>query len=80
MSGHDPDDEARAMPDAPSILHRRAWIGGMAGAGVPGIFAAYRFHEEDPIFCRDRLRLTCRCGERLDDITFHEPRETTFTT
>ncbi len=43
-------------------------------------FAAYRFHEEDPVFFRDRLRLTCRCGERLGDFTFHEPRETTFST
>ncbi len=43
-------------------------------------FSAYRFHEEDPVFFRDRLRLTCRCGERLGDITFHDPRETTFST
>lgn len=28
-----------------------------------GEFAAYRFHDEDPIFFQDGLRLTCRCGE-----------------
>jgi hypothetical protein len=26
-------------------------------------FSAYRFHDEDPIFFQDGLRLTCRCGE-----------------
>jgi hypothetical protein len=26
-------------------------------------FSAYRFHDEDPIFFRNGLRLTCRCGE-----------------
>lgn len=26
-------------------------------------FSAYRFHDEDPLFFRDGLRLTCRCGE-----------------
>ncbi len=43
-------------------------------------FSAYRFHEEDPVYFRDRLRLTCRCGERLGDFTFHDPRETMFST
>ncbi len=28
-----------------------------------GRFSAYRFHDDDPIFFRDGLRLTCRCGE-----------------
>jgi hypothetical protein len=26
-------------------------------------FSAYRFHDDDPIFFHDGLRLTCRCGE-----------------
>jgi len=26
-------------------------------------FSAYRFHDDDPIFFQDGLRLTCRCGE-----------------
>lgn len=26
-------------------------------------FSAYRFHDEDPIFFQQGLRLTCRCGE-----------------
>jgi hypothetical protein len=26
-------------------------------------FSAYRFHDEDPIFFQNGLRLTCRCGE-----------------
>lgn len=26
-------------------------------------FSAYRFHDDDPVFFQDGLRLTCRCGE-----------------
>lgn len=26
-------------------------------------FSAYRFHDDDPVFFRSGLRLTCRCGE-----------------
>ena len=29
-------------------------------------FSAYRFHDEDPLFFRTGLRLTCRCGETED--------------
>ncbi len=29
-------------------------------------FSAYRFHDEDPVFFRSGLRLTCRCGETED--------------
>ncbi len=29
-------------------------------------FSAYRFHDEDPLFFRSGLRLTCRCGETED--------------
>lgn len=28
-----------------------------------GRFSAYRFHDDDPLFFQEGLRLTCRCGE-----------------
>ena len=43
-------------------------------------FSAYRFHDEDPIFFKDSLRLTCRCGELLGDEKLHDPPPTAFTT
>ena len=43
-------------------------------------FAAYRFHEQDPVFFQKGLRLTCRCGEELDGKVFHDPKQTTYTT
>lgn len=43
-------------------------------------FAAYRFHDEDPLFFRQGLRLTCRCGEELAGQKLHDPPETRFTT
>lgn len=43
-------------------------------------FSAYRFHDEDPIFFRDGLRLTCRCGEELHGKPMHDPPETRYTT
>jgi hypothetical protein len=43
-------------------------------------FSAYRFHDEDPIFFQQGLRLTCRCGEELRGHVFHDPSETTYTT
>ncbi len=36
-------------------------------------FSAYRFHEDDPVFFRNGLRLTCRCGEKIGDKVFHDP-------
>lgn len=30
-------------------------------------FSAYRFHEEDPIFFEKGLRLTVRCGEKVEN-------------
>lgn len=45
-----------------------------------GSFSAYRFHDEDPIFFGDGLRLTCRCGEELGGRVFHEPSDTTYWT
>ena len=43
-------------------------------------FSAYRFHEDDPVFFRNGLRLTCRCGEEIGEKVFHDPPETRFTT
>jgi hypothetical protein len=42
-------------------------------------FSAYRFHEEDPVFFKKGLRLTCRCGEKTDRQTWKAPA-TTYTT
>ena len=36
-------------------------------------FSAYRFHEDDPVFFHNGLRLTCRCGEKIGDKVFHDP-------
>jgi hypothetical protein len=43
-------------------------------------FSAYRFHEDDPVFFRNGLRLTCRCGEKIGDKVSHDPPETSYTT
>ena len=47
-------------------------------------FSAYRFHEDDPIFFRTGLRLTCRCGETEDGSLQGklkgDPPETEFST
>jgi len=43
-------------------------------------FSAYRFHEDDPVFFQNGLRLTCRCGERIGDKVFHDPPATRYTT
>jgi hypothetical protein len=48
-------------------------------------FSAYRFHDQDPIFFRSGLRLTCRCGETEDGTkdgkagVFPDTRYTTYT-
>ena len=43
-------------------------------------FSAYRFHEDDPIFFRDGLRLTCRCGEELNGQMMFDCPPTNYTT
>jgi hypothetical protein len=43
-------------------------------------FSAYRFHDEDPVFFKNGLRLTCRCGEKIGDKVFHDPPATRYTT
>jgi len=49
-----------------------------------GEFAAYRFHDDDPIFFQDGFRLTCRVGETfngtLEGKPFKDPQPTTYTT
>lgn len=43
-------------------------------------FSAYRFHDDDPIFFKNGLRLTCRCGEKSGDHTFGDPKPTVYST
>ena len=43
-------------------------------------FSAYRFHEDDPVFFQNGLRLTCRCGEKFGDKVFVDPPPTLYTT
>jgi hypothetical protein len=43
-------------------------------------FSAYRFHEDDPVFFQNGLRLTCRCGEKIGDKIFHNPPPANYTT
>ncbi len=46
-------------------------------------FSAYRFHDLDPIVFSDRIRLSCRCGEKRGDEVFGttgHPQPATFTT
>lgn len=49
-----------------------------------GRFSAYRFHDEDPIFYQNGLRLTCRCGETehgaAEGGAYLRPPKTRFTT
>ena len=48
--------------------------------GARNAFSAYRFHDEDPLFFHDGLRLTCRCGEELNGAMLHDPPPTCFST
>ena len=43
-------------------------------------FSAYRFHDDDPLFFQQSLRLTCRCGEELNGKKLHDPPDTEYTT
>lgn len=49
-----------------------------------GRFSAYRFHDEDPLFFQDGMRLTCRCGETehgtQEGKAYLEPPKTRYTT
>ena len=42
-------------------------------------FSAYRFHDDDPVFFKTALKLTCRCGEELNGKMLHDPPSTVFT-
>lgn len=44
-------------------------------------FSAYRFHDEDPVFFKKGLRLTCRCGEKIGEKVFTgNPPRTRYST
>jgi hypothetical protein len=43
-------------------------------------FSAYRFHDDDPIFFHHGLRLTGRCGEKVNGQTVGNPPKTEYTT
>lgn len=46
-------------------------------------FSAYRFHDIDPVFFANGIRLTCRCGEKRREKVFGttgHPQATTYTT
>lgn len=42
-------------------------------------FVAYRVHDADPVFAERGLRLTLRCGEKLDGRVFHRAPPATYT-
>jgi len=44
-----------------------------------GSFSAYRFHEDDPVFYKNGLRLTLRCGEQTEKETW-KAKQTKYTT
>ncbi len=41
-------------------------------------FTAYRFHDDDPVFFQDGMRLTLRCGEELAGRVFFRAPATTY--
>ncbi len=48
-------------------------------------FSAYRYHDDDPLFFQDGLRLTCRCGETEHGtpdgpVAYKQPPTTRYTT
>lgn len=43
-------------------------------------FSAYRFHDEDPVFFQNGLRLTNRVGEKFGKQVFGDPPKTRYTT
>ncbi|HUZ07818.1 MAG TPA: DUF2961 domain-containing protein, partial [Candidatus Paceibacterota bacterium] len=43
-------------------------------------FSAYRFHDDDPIFFHDGLRLTARCGEKVNGQIVGNPPKSEYTT
>jgi hypothetical protein len=63
--------------------HRKLFQGPVSGLTHIDVeknrFSAYRFHDADPVFFRDRLRLTLRCGEEFAGRKFHEAPPVTYT-
>jgi hypothetical protein len=45
-----------------------------------GEVSAYRFHDADPIFFQNGLKLTARCGDQVNGKTVGNPPATTYTT
>jgi len=43
-------------------------------------FSAYRFHDDDPVFFHNGLKLTCRNGEKVDTKVVGDPQLTDYTT
>ncbi len=43
-------------------------------------FSAYRFHDDDPIFFHDGLRLTARCGDKVNGHVIGNPPQAKYTT
>lgn len=43
-------------------------------------FSAYRFHDDDPIFFHQGLRLTARCGEKVNGHVVGNPPQAEYTT
>ncbi len=65
-------------------FNRGLYANGLAGLThldtKDNTFSAYRFHDDDPVFFQQGLRLTCRCGEVIGGKKLHDPPETQFTT
>lgn len=65
-------------------FNRGPYSNGLAGLvhidAKDSSFSAYRLHEDDPLFFRSGLKLTCRCGEQLDGKNMHDAPPTFFTT
>jgi hypothetical protein len=43
-------------------------------------FSAYRLHDDDPVLYQGGLRLTCRCGEKLNGQMLHDCPQANYTT
>jgi hypothetical protein len=43
-------------------------------------FSAYRFHDDDPIFFQNGLRLVNKVGEQLESVVHHDPPRTRYST
>ena len=55
-------------------------VAGLTYLDKQNAFSAYRFHDDDPLFFQNGLRLTCRCGEDLEGVFLHDPPPAVYTT